>query len=296
VRYLRRVYAVDAASLELLVSALWEAGTLGVEERGVEERGGEQRGGEAVELVAWFTAAPAAIVLPAGASLRGEQWVDGEDWLAGYRAHAQPLAIGERLWVDPREPEAMAPAPPAGRIGLVIPARTAFGTGSHASTRLALRLLEQLPTAGATVLDVGTGSGILSLAAVALGARRAVGCDLDPAAGLLAGQHARLNAAVVAPRATAFWAGTVAALSPLARFDLVLANALPHELRADAGQVVTALAPRGRMVVSGVPLVEAAAVRAAWGAHGLLPLVELVEEEWVAWVLGRPDALPASGA
>jgi ribosomal protein L11 methyltransferase len=278
-RYLRRTYAAEGASRELLAAALWAAGTLGIE--------------EGAELVAWFAAVPPAIVLPAGAALRGEEWVAGEDWLAGYRAVAQPLAIGRRLWVDPREPEGASSAAAEGRIALRIPARTAFGTGSHASTRLALRLLEELPLAGARVLDVGTGSGILSLAAVALGARLAVGCDVDPAASLLAGQHARLNATAADPRASAFWAGSLAALAAAARFEVVLANALPHELRDDAAGIVAALAPGGRLVVSGVPVGESHAVLAAWAELGLRPLVELVEEEWVAWVLG-PGAAPVA--
>jgi ribosomal protein L11 methyltransferase len=273
VRYLRYTYAAREESRGPLLACLWAAGTLGVE--------------EGAELVAWFAAAPPPIELPAGVALRGEEWVEEEDWLATYRATAQPLPIGERLWVDPREP-GMAPlAPPPGRLALAIPARTAFGTGSHASTRLALRLLEELPLAGAAVLDVGTGSGILALAAVGLGARRAVGLDHDLAAPLLAGQHARLNADRVDPRATAFWVGSMAGLAPDARFDVVLANALPHELAGDAARVVGALAPGGRLVVSGVPAEEGAAVLAAWAAHGLRPLAELDEEGWVAWVLAR---------
>jgi ribosomal protein L11 methyltransferase len=273
-RYLRRVYTAPEESREALVSTVWEAGTLGLE--------------EGTELVAWFADAVDVGELPPGVMLRSEQWVAAEDWLAGYRSLAQPMAIGDRLWVDPREPDAPPVAVPPGRIALRIPARTAFGTGSHASTRLVLLLLERLPLAGATVLDVGTGSGILSLAAVALGARRAVGLDLDLAAALLAGQHARLNRGLVDPAAVAFWAGGVETLVPSAGFDLVLANALPHELREGATRLAGALAPAGRLVVSGVPAVDAAVALAGWESLGLRRAAELTEEEWVAWVLARP--------
>jgi ribosomal protein L11 methyltransferase len=196
----------------------------------------------------------------------------------------RPLAVGERLWIDPREPDAEPVPIPAGRLMLHVPARTAFGTGSHASTRLALRLLERQPLAGATVLDVGTGSGVLSLAAVALGARLAIGFDLDLAASLLAGQHARMNRL-----SASFWAGTLSALAAGERFDLVLANALPHELAPVLGRLAATLAPHGRLIVSGVPALEAETVLASWRAVGVDAADELEEEEWVAWALASAE-------
>jgi ribosomal protein L11 methyltransferase len=270
-RYLRRTYAAPEPNRELLVAALWEAGTLGVEEPG-----------EGRDLVAWFTGAPGAVDLPAGAALVTEEWVPAADWLAGYRAAVQPLAVGERLWLDPREPAAVPGAVPAGRLPLRVPARTAFGTGSHASTRLLLRLLERSPVAGATVLDVGAGSGILALAALALGARGAWGLDVDLAAALLAGQHARLNRL-----GASFWAGGLDALAAGARFDLVLVNALPHEVLAEAPAIAAAVAPSGRLVVSGVPAEQEATVLAGWQSLALRLAERLAEDEWVAWVLAR---------
>src|SRR5262249_18536591 len=100
-----------------------------------------------------------------------------EDPLAVFRAASRPFPVGKRFWLDPGEPPHAA-APP-GRIALLLPASTAFGTGGHESTRLALESLEEQPIAGAEVLDVGTGSGVLALAAAALGSRRAVGLDTD---------------------------------------------------------------------------------------------------------------------
>lgn len=276
-RYLRRQYEAPAEAADDLVAALWEAGTLGVEELGTAE------GGSTVALAAWFAeGATVQLALPAGARLAAEEWIVAADWLAGYREHAQPLAVGERLWLDPREPDAPPVAAPAGRLTLRVPARTAFGTGSHASTRLALRLLEAMPLTGATVLDIGAGSGVLSMAALAFGCRSAVGLDVDPAAALLAGQHTRLNGL-----AAAFWAGSLAALAPAARFAAVVVNALPHEVLPEAVAIAAAVAPRGSLVVSGVPAVEEAAVLAAWADRGFAPAARLAEEEWVAWSLER---------
>jgi ribosomal protein L11 methyltransferase len=268
-RYLRRSYSVPDELREVLAASLWEAGTLGVE--------------DGVELVGWFAGPAPEVALPAGARLRREEWIEGGDWLAAYRAAAQPLAVGERLWIDPREPGSDPLPVPGDRLPLRVPARTAFGTGSHASTRLALRLLERQPLAGAWVLDVGTGSGILSLAARALGAGRAAGFDLDPAAALLAGQHARLNGV----RGASFWAGGVESLAAAARFGVVVANALPHELLPVAGAVARAVAPGGRLIVSGALAEEAGPVLAAWRALGLEPVDDLGEEEWAAWTLAR---------
>ena len=280
-RYLRCTYAAPEELRELLVAALWDAGTLGVEE-GVEESM-EEGGSGGAEVVAWFGAAVPGLELPPGATRLAEEWVEGEDWLAGYRAAAQPIPVGERLWVDPREPDAPPVAPPAGRLALRIPARTAFGTGSHASTSLAVRLLERLPLEGVVLLDVGTGSGILSLAALALGARRAAGFDLDLAAALLAGQHARLNGI----RGAAFWAGGIESLAAGARFDVVVANALPHELLPVAAAVAGVVAARGRLIVSGALAVEREPVLAGWRTLGLAPVDALEQEEWAAWTLAR---------
>lgn len=312
--YVRQVFDVPVGVAGEMIAALGDAGTLGIEE--LADAHGMQR------LVAYFPAGEVAdIALPAGARLVEEAELPAEDWMAAYRAAAQPLAIGERLWVDPREPSAAETAVaraaaatrqaassippfasrframerhraltsvgvPAGRMLLRIPIRSAFGTGSHASTRLVLRLLERLPLAGPTVLDVGTGSGILAIAAVALGARRAAAFDVDVAAALLAGQHARLNG--MSARICC-WAGGIDALRPGTQFDVVVANALPHELRGEQRRIVDAVRLGGDLLVSGIPADEREEVLASWlRDRSLRPSIELVEEDWAASLLHRP--------
>src|SRR5918996_757921 len=112
--------------------------------------------------------------VPAGA---GAGEVDGA--LDAWRAHARAVTVGERLLVRPP----WVPAPPgAGRAEVVVDPGRAFGSGTHASTRLALAALDRLVRGGERVLDAGCGSGMLGIAALALGAGHAVGVDRDPAA------------------------------------------------------------------------------------------------------------------
>lgn len=298
-RYYRlrfRVPDVPEETEELLAAWLWGRGTSGIE---------FQSGppGESV-LVASFEEERLLVKedlsdlearLP-GIELLDSGLIEEKDWLAAWRSAAQPIPLGARLLVDPREWEPGAPtsvaAPPvgtrgsraagarAGRFVLQIPARTAFGVGSHESTRLAYELLEATSLTGKRVLDVGCGSGILAMAALLLGARAAVGFDFDPAAALLAGQYASHNG--LQP---AIFTGTVAALAtPKAaaeRFDVVVLNVLPHEIAAELGQVIDQLAPSGELLVSGVLAIEAEAVKCAIERQGCWKTGELQAGEWV---------------
>jgi ribosomal protein L11 methyltransferase len=179
--------------------------------------------------------------------------VPEEDPFEAYRVASRPFAVGARLWVDPG-PASDAP-PPAGRIALRLPASRAFGTGGHESTRLALLALEEEPLAGRCVLDVGTGSGVLALAAVALGARRAFGFDADAQAVFVARENLALHP--FGDRVT------LAACGPEAltgSFPLVVGNLLPDELLPMRASVSARVAPKGRLVVSGIPTDREAAV------------------------------------
>lgn len=284
----------EPPDLEEIVSAwLWERGTAGIEFQAGEA-------GESV-LVATFEAEKLPVkgeledlaALVPGCDVGDFGPVEDRDWLAAWREAAEPIPLGARLVVDPREwDSSVVDLPPtlcggsgaegasAERFVLAIPARTAFGVGSHESTRLAYELLEATPLAGKRVLDVGCGSGILAMAALLLGARAAVGFDFDPAAGLLAGQYARHNR--LAP---AFYTGTVAALAPPAtdeqRFEVVVLNVLPHEIAAELGQVIDQLAPGGDLLVSGVLQTEAAAVTRAIESLGCEAAGEIRAGEWV---------------
>jgi len=267
-----RATARDALALELAPCAAIEAGASGVEERGPGAAGGPGAGGEAAstELLVYtetrHEAAVRAALAEAGATVTAREPVEDLDWSVAWREGLVPVEIGARLVVVPAF---LAHAPRPGQAALAIEPGQAFGTGGHASTRLALALLCDEPAqrvAGAWVLDVGTGSGVLALAALRLGAGRAVGLDLDPLAAPAARENAQRNGLAAGLRV---FTGPAAALRP-GRFDLVLANLLKRELLPVAAQLAAAVRrPGGRLVLAGLLAGERAEIAAAFAAHGL---------------------------
>lgn len=206
-----------------------------------------------------------------------------EDWLAAYRTHVRPFRVGTNWWIDPH-PESPTPAP-EGLRRLVIEPRMAFGTGSHQSTALVLMELERRPPEGLKVLDVGTGSGVLALAAQRLGASWAVGFDLDAEAVMVARQIVRDQDFPCGP---AYFAGTHSALGN-AVFDLILCNMISEHFLPMAGSLREVLSAQGSVVFSGVLETEAAEVSAALGASGYRVLSTRALHEWVAFRVTHAD-------
>ena len=200
--------------------------------------------------------------------------VADEAWADNWKAHFPPLAIGARLFVHPP----WITAAPPGRIGIVLDPGMAFGTGQHASTRGSLVLLERaLATQpGARVLDLGTGSGILAIAAAVLGAGAVWAVDTDAEACAIAAQNARANRVEARIR-------IAPALDVVPqRFDVVVANLLAGILIDLAAPIAARLRRGGTAIGAGVLVEEAGAVRRAWRAAGLADDGELAEEGWVA--------------
>jgi ribosomal protein L11 methyltransferase len=168
------------------------------------------------------------------------------DPLEAFRAASRPFAVGRRFWIDPGDPSDSPPPP--GRISLRLPASAAFGTGGHESTRLVLLFLEEDPPRGFEVLDVGTGSGVLALAAAALGARRAVALDTDSQAVFVARKNLGLH---LFGSRVSLLAAAVDAVAGV--FPLVLANLLPEEFLPARAAIMSRVAPGGRLVLSGIP-------------------------------------------
>lgn len=264
-----RVSAASAAAAEWAAAEAFAAGA-----RGLEERSGGGDGSGIVELFVYAPAAAAEGVRGAlvelaarggGTALRvlGAELVPDEDWSRRWREGLGVVRVSARLAVRPPfvPDDALGPA-------LAIEPGQAFGTGGHASTRLALAAIDALPPrwlAGARVVDAGTGSGVLALAALSLGARTAVGFDLDPVAAREARQNAERNG--LAARAH-FFAGPIAALCA-APFDLALANLLRSELLPILAPLAASLRRGGRAVLSGLLAGEREAIEGALAGAGL---------------------------
>jgi ribosomal protein L11 methyltransferase len=202
------------------------------------------------------------------------------DWVAESAALRRAVLVGRYL-LDPHE-GALASRPAAGVRRLYLPAARAFGTGSHESTRLALRLLLSEDLRGARALDVGCGAGTLAFVAALEGARHVVAFDLDRDAAFATREQAWTNGI---PRVAAF-AGPLEALRRAARFDVVVANMIQEEIAPLLSALSAHLAPGGRFLASG-QLVER---RGEWEEllrrSGFIFVRYIEENEWFAsaWI------------
>jgi ribosomal protein L11 methyltransferase len=272
--YLRRIYLAPPELEEPFVGDLWLAGTLGVQTTA--EADGR------VRLEAWFPAGSAPVgPLPPGVEAVADEPVPETDWLAAYRERARPFPVGRSLFIDPREPEEEPAEVPAGRRLLRLPARAAFGIGSHESTSLALELLEDMDLRGLRVLDVGAGTGILAFAALSFGARSAVGFDVDPAAPVHARDNARLNGLHLP-----LFAGRLAALRERPRFDLALVNVVPEQILPEMPDLVALLRPGAEAVLSGILAEKGREVLGRVRGLGLVERDRREAGEWAAFRVG----------
>lgn len=222
---------------------------------------GEPRYWPKTRLVAFFLSQAALdfaihIVREESAHI-GVRTVADEGWVNLTRLAWQPFAIVDDLWIYPNDREAAV-----GHCAIHLDPGLAFGTGTHPTTRLCLqwlyRSLKERDATKMTVLDFGCGSGILAIAALRLGAAHALAIDVDPLA-LESAQHNAARNGVRARMDVRF--------PPLAtdeRCDLVVANILAEPLIAHKATLMGALAPGGRVALSGILEDQAEGVRAAF--------------------------------
>lgn len=206
-----------------LVLELWQRGTLGIAELGSGLRAWFEDNVELGDLIA-----------------RYDGLLDHEpdqDWVRRTQDSFPPLAIGQRFWLVP--PWNTGPPPP-GRVRLEINPGLACGTGWHPCTQMCLQALERYLKPGATVLDVGAGSGILMVAARLLEAGPVIGCDIDPDAVLIA-RHGAGGEVFV---------GSADAIGP-ATVDVLVANISADAVRTLRREFERVVRPGGRLILSG---------------------------------------------
>lgn len=211
-------------------------------------------------------------------------FIQDQNWMEAWRTRYQPIPIGQRLMILPAWMELKDPA----RLAVRIDPGMAFGTGTHPSTQLCLELLETVfaqESAPHTVIDVGCGSGILSIAALRLGAKFALGVDIDPAAILNSRENAERNG--IPEQAFALGTGSVeeirAGKFPLASAPLVLANILaPVLVRLFEAGLADLVTPGGALILAGILEHQAGEVLAAAEQHGLRLAERRQMHDWVA--------------
>jgi ribosomal protein L11 methyltransferase len=215
------------------------------------------------------------------------------DWVAASLAGLAPVAAGRFVVHGAHDSRRV----PANRIGIEIEAALAFGTGHHGTTRgclLALDALAKGRRRPARILDLGTGTGILAIAAARVLRHRVLASDIDARAVATARGNARLNRTgglVEIVRASGLTSRRFRERAP---FDLVLANILLGPLLRMARPIAGLLAPRAQLVLSGLLLAHANAALAAYRAQGLALERRLVIDEWVTLVLRRGYKPPAN--
>ena len=222
--------------------------------------------------------------------------VDEEDWANAWKQYFKPIRVTDRLTIKPTW-EDYSPSPNE-RIIELDPGM-AFGTGTHPTTALCLRTLESVIRGDEEVIDVGTGSGILAIGAMLLGARRVLALDLDPIAVSSASENSRLNnlqddiqvhlSDLLGVLKSQEDGGASAPLNVTVPVDLVVANILAEIILLFIDDVYAALKPGGTYIASGIFKNKEDAVEAGLEAAGFAILDRQRDQDWIAFVAKKPE-------
>lgn len=210
-------------------------------------------------------------------------YLEDADWENSWKDYYEPLPIGEKLMVVPEWMDAEL----NGRIALRLDPGIAFGTGSHATTRMCLEALEEYAGTGKKALDLGCGSGILGIGALLLGCDSVTGCDIDPKSPDAARMNAGLNG--IGDENYKVCAGDVLSDEGMRRYlgtdyEIVLANIVADVIIPLSGFVRRFMAENGVFICSGIIDGRAEEVEKTLISNGFTVLRHLHEEEWHAFV------------
>lgn len=204
-----------------------------------------------------------------------------EDWQNNWKQYFKPAQVGEKLLIRPVWVEDYDAA---GRTVLHLEPGVAFGTGTHETTRLCLEMLERYVTPETVLLDVGCGSGILSVAALLLGAKQAVGVDIDPLAVKVAAQNGALNG-LTSPAYTVLQGNLTEKVE--GTYSLVTANIVADAIMMLTPDICRFLAPGAVYIVSGIIDLREAEVAAVLAENGFTVLNRREENGWVCLACTR---------
>ena len=215
------------------------------------------------------------------------QQVDEDSWANAWKQYFKPLKVSNQLVIKPTWEE-YVPASPAEKIIEIDPGM-AFGTGAHPTTSLCLRALEQYLQGGEEIIDVGTGSGILAIGAVKLGAKHVLALDLDPVAVQSAEENSRLNG--LERDITVYESDLLSildkqdnALGVSMPVDVVVANILAEVILLFVGDVYQGLKPGGLYIASGIWKNKEEIVEKALKEAGFDIIDIHREDDWLAFV------------
>jgi len=222
-----------------------------------------------------------------GWTLTAEPFKDDNDWTEKWKTGLKPVRVsfkGASVLVRPSWSKAAKK--PGDRVVEIDPGM-AFGTGGHETTKMCLRALLRLlkdkkrKGLNSSLLDVGTGTGVLAIAAMKLGVKKAVGTEIDSVALKVARSNAAANKAKI----------TLTGLTPSrvrGRFPIVIANILAPELKRLAPELVSKMEEGGFLILSGILAPESGAVEQSFTALGLKPFRRYRDGDWAALVLEKP--------
>ncbi len=202
-----------------------------------------------------------------------------EDWANAWKEHYVPVRVGTRVVV---RPPWRGYEPDADDVVVLLDPGMAFGTGTHPTTQIALRLFERLKIEGRSVFDVGTGSGIIAIAAAKLGAASVDGVDIDAISVRQANANVAMNDAAGSVR---IWKSDMApeAAGP-GVYDIVVANIIARVLVEISGQIAGAVADGGTLVLSGIIDSKEAGVVETYRALGFEMTDRMQIEDWIGHI------------